>query len=128
MIKPAIATLTAFRNGDFSVAITLADSNGPIDLTGFVARMQVREREGATGNPLVAVTESSTIAGSVISYIDRAGGKLEVLIKKADWSAIPAVESNLARNFAWDLLLKDATDFECPYLRGPFAFNEGVTQ
>lgn len=82
---PAKHNLYIYRGATFSEAITWKDENAtPIDLTGFTARMQMRETVEASMPFLSLTTENGGIA------LGGAAGTINILATAAATSAITA--------------------------------------
>lgn len=128
-VKPGCLTLVAARNGTFRQDFTFADDNGPLDLTGWTGRLQVRAAPGAAAVLMDVSSAAPTGAGSQILFIDPASGVLEVYIGNGDLVALPA-GSPVATpaQFAYDLVLTEPGGDFAPFLQGGFLVTEGVTR
>ena len=82
---PAKHNLYVYRGATFSEAITWKDENAtPIDLTGFTARMQMRETVESSTPFLALTTENGGI------QLGGAAGTINILATAAATSAITA--------------------------------------
>ena len=82
---PAKHNLYVYRGATFSEAITWKDENAtPIDLTGFTARMQMRETVEASTPFLTLTTENSGIT------LGGVAGTINILATAVATSAITA--------------------------------------
>lgn len=132
-VIPGVLTLIAARNGSFRIDLNLTDDAGPLDLTGYSARMQVRASPGAVPAYLDINSTSPSSNGSQLAFLtDATSGVtciLEVYISNADLIALPAgspVASPV--NLAYDIVLTEPGGDFAPYLQGAFLVTEGVTR
>lgn len=80
-------TITIDAGATWNLTVIYKDSAGvPVDLTAYLARMQVRKRSRAPGAPLVSLTESSGIA------IDPLNGRLDLSIDAPTTRLLPEGE------------------------------------
>lgn len=83
--------ITVVRGTDFYLPILyITETEGyryPVDITGYTAKMQIRQTVGSEGTPLA---EISTDNGYIV--IDGPSGKIELVMSKAITSAIPPGE------------------------------------
>lgn len=84
-VHPAKHNLYVYRGATFSEAITWKDENAtPVDLTGFTARMHMRETMEASTPFLTLTTENNGIT------LGGAAGTINILATAAATSAITA--------------------------------------
>lgn len=128
-VIPGALTLVAARNGSFRKDFTFSDDDGPLDFTGWSARMQVRASPGSTPAFLDINDASPSPYGSQILFIDLTGGQLEIYISITDLGMLPSGNpvSNPA-SFAYDLILTEPGGDADPFLQGAFIVTEGVTR
>lgn len=117
--------LEAWSNVSFpNDPIVLYDSNGPIDLTGCTARMQVRTPDGAllidVSGPSEDGIEFSGVAdGGIVIHIE-----WQRLYDA--WSA-SALRAGSSADLVYDLVVTDPSGLEQARLEGRFRIRAGVT-
>lgn len=105
------------KGEDYSKIWYLKDSSrNTIDLTGYTARMQVRETYSSTSTVLDLTTENG---GIVITALE---GKIELVVANATTSAITANKG------VYDLELIDASSKVSKLVRGTVRFPDEVTR
>lgn len=127
--SPGVLTLIAPRNGIFRQDFTFADDSGPLDFTGWSARMQVRAGPGSTPAYLDVNSSAPTPNSSQILFTDPTNGVLEIFLSNGDLVTLPSGSpvANPA-SFAYDLVLTEPGGDFAPYLQGAFLLTEGVTR
>lgn len=86
MTTPGAYALTIYQGATFELRVIWQDSNrAPINLTGYTARMQIRERLSATTTLANMTSENGgiTLGGST--------GTIDLLLTAAETAAINAV-------------------------------------
>lgn len=87
MSKPAKRNLELYQGSTWEqVVLVTTDADGlvPMDLTGFQARMQVREEIGSAD-----VVLDLTPANGRIAVVNPAQGAIQILVSAADTAALP---------------------------------------
>lgn len=91
------------------------ESNQPIDLTGYTAKMQARPSAQAEDPPSFEKTESDGIT------LGGAAGTIDVLLAPADTDQLNA-------NQVWDIQLTSPTGFVTTLAGGAFSITRDVTR
>lgn len=114
--------ITAPRNADYQASYTF-----PVDysLSGFVARLQVRDTPGAaTAYFTVTTTPNANLSAFVIT-----GRYLVLTIRKEDLQLIPEATPVYDDAVAsYDIILTDLSGIEHYFLGGAFIVPAGVTE
>ncbi len=129
-VIPGVLTLIAPRNGVLRFDAPFTDDQGPLDFTGWTARMQVRTSPGSVPALIDINSTAPNANGSMLSFIDPpSGGILEVFISNRDLNTL-AVGSPVSSPaaFAFDVVLTEPGGDFAPYLQGAFLVTEGVTR
>jgi hypothetical protein len=114
--------INAPRNADYQASYSF-----PVDysLSGFGARLQVRETAGAS----TAYFTVTTTANANLSLFTITGRFLELLIRKEDLQLIPeATPVYDDAVMAYDIVLTDPDGIEHYFLGGAFIVPAGVTE
>lgn len=106
----ATADLNVQAGATWTERITYRDSTTglPIDLTGYSARMQLRERVDATVVDLEITTANGRLA------VTPAGGQIDLLVAAADSAALAV--NNVATKYAYGLEIYKPAAGEDPEL------------
>ena len=115
MSYPAEYKITARQGSTFSKTLTWIVARDPVNLTGWTARMQVRE---SVDSPTVAL-EATTSNGRIT--LGGAQGTIEITISAAD------MEDMEAGNYVYDLELVSGSEVTA-ILAGRFTVNAEVTR
>ena len=130
---PGNLPLALRRNAPESLRLVLQDSVGPIDLTGYSVKLQLRLYPGAPGDALL------TLASPLVSGIDMSAAATGAV--ELNWpmfaSAIAALPTTAELGdpskptidtFAYDLLVTDTEGQQQVILEGPVNLSFGVTR
>jgi hypothetical protein len=115
------------QGATFDLPLTYRDPAGtPVDLTGYTARMQVREAPASS--VLVEFNSDLTangfifITGSAENREDGANGNIRILLSSANAAALPRFQGR------YDLELEDATGYVIRLLEGQFRVEPEITK
>jgi hypothetical protein len=97
-MEPAKIDLTIYQGATFRKSLVWKSDGVVVDLTGYTARMQIRESIDATDSLLDLTTENDRI---VITEVE---GKVELVISAADTAALSFVSG------VYDLELVSGTE------------------
>ena len=114
MLYPANKNMTIYCGKDWQQEIWIMDEDGNnVDMTGYSAKMQLRETEEYT---------SALIVEFSISWIDQTAGKLKASLTDTQTSAI-----SQAVGF-YDLTFTDSAGISLPWLIGQMDINGSPTE
>lgn len=132
MFNPAQLDLTVWRNAPFPDGADdqwrVSENGAPMNLTGLSILMQVRQYQGAAGDPYVDLTVGSS--GDHIEIVDAEGGVFVLHISQETLEAMPVPllsPSNKTVAFSWDLKIGPAGE-EAVYAFGSFILVTGVVR
>jgi hypothetical protein len=133
MIDPGTLDLLVLRNAPRPIVIQFRG----YDFTAATFALQVRSRRGATGDPLISLTNQTagTQGLSVVVTEDAAGtdvSDLTIQIDEATIDALLPAASNGQKAgtdvvLAWDLIITGGGLGKVRWLEGKFIIREGVT-
>jgi len=126
---PETVTLTGRRNAPFVEEYEFADEGGqPLDFTDCSVAMQLRLYAGASGSPLISLTDTDGTDGRAY-FNDPTDGVLSVTIAEASLNALPARASTDTReSFYYDLLITWPDGLTECLMEGQFILKAGVTR
>jgi hypothetical protein len=127
MADGALLTFGVQRNEDYSRLWrfrALGDTDG-IDITGWTFSFRVNSAAGLSGMPLLEVSSTETLNGSVLRVTDAVHGDLTVIFKQADVAALPGRPSDIVP-FAFNMLATDGAGIRRANVRGLFIVEPGV--
>ena len=104
------------QGSTFNLQLTYEIEDVPVDLTGYTARMQVREKHTSTRKVLDLTTENGGLATG------GAAGTIEILVSESDTTAITA------KDYVYDLELVSSSDIVTRILEGKFLVTPEVTR
>jgi hypothetical protein len=84
-LAAAVYKLLIEQGSTFRLRLQLSDEGGPVDLTGYLARMQIRETLDSP-QPLYELTTPDQDAGGIT--IDGPAGTIDLLISDDDTAAL----------------------------------------
>ncbi len=114
MINAAVYNLNCLQGATFSKRFTLFLDNVPVDLTGYTARMQVRESyDSATTVLSLAVGSGITLGGTA--------GTIDVAVSNTATAAIEAAQ------YVYDLELDSGSSVD-RWLQGSWIVSPEVTR
>ncbi|MCY1167132.1 hypothetical protein D9M73_70890 [compost metagenome] len=117
MTSPGAYALTIYQGATFQLRVIWQDSNRvPIDLTGYTARMQIRERLAATTTLANMTTENGGIT------LGGAAGTIDLLLTAVETAAISAIRG------VYDLELVSPTGVVSKVLADEVDFVKEVTR
>lgn len=115
MIAPAAHDITCYQGATFDYSLTYKTNGTAVNLTGYTARMQVRETYDSTG------TVFSLTSGSGIT-LGGTAGTIELNISAADTAGAAHGQ------YAYDLELVSAGTTVTRLMEGYFFINPEVTR
>lgn len=116
MALAATYGFTADQGATFNQVITWKDSaNAPIDLTGYTARMQIRQKVSSSV-ALALTTENGRIT------LGGAAGTIDLLVSSTDMTALPSGP------YTYDLELVSGSGIVSRLLMGTFVVRSEVTR
>ena len=118
MQTPALLDLTCYQGASFNYDLTWKLNNVPVDLTGFSARMQVRETYDST-----AVTFALT-SGSGITL----GGTAGTIYLEASPTATALLDGTPNTQYVYDLELVSGASAVTRLVQGRFFIDPEVTR
>lgn len=130
MFEPAVVPLEAYRNGVLRTQFTMVKDSGPMDLTGYELKMQVRQKPGSE---VLAAASSSGPSddGSVITIISPTTGVFEVFMSNLDFADIQLPSNFTAGDalvISYDILFKVPVSGDLlPLVKGSFKIYAGIT-
>lgn len=122
-------TLYAFRNRDFAPTINVDYEGAELPLTGATVSMQVRQYQGAAGDPLL---EDADVDFTDIAHPTREGWRrltLEPRFDRADLAAMPGQnqpDPGDPQTFDHEIKITYADSEQDSLGMGPFVLSAGV--
>jgi len=130
-ITPATYDFVVYRNGDVRQDVTINVDAVALDLTGYVARLEVRPSlTDATVAAIIDINSTTPTAnGSTVSFPDAVNGVLQIFIDDQDMFAFALSKAKSgAHAYVYDLILTAPGGDVDPYLAGSFTVHNGVTR
>lgn len=131
-ITPATYNFVVYRNGDVRQDVTIKVNGTELDLTDYVAELQVRDSltDSAVAPRLAIDSDTPTVHGSQIAFPDPENGVLQIFIDNLDMETLPLAKAKTGEHvYVYDLLLTQPAGGDVdPYLSGNFTVHNGVTR
>lgn len=118
MQAPGWLDLVGYQGASFDYSLTWQTGGTPVDLSGYSARMQVRETVDST-----AVVLSLT-AGTGITL----GGTAGTIFLEASAATMAAIDAQASNQFVYDLELVSGAGYVTRLLEGTFTVSPEVTR
>ncbi len=120
--KASTYSMSLTRGSTWTESFTYTDAAGdPIDLTGFVARMQIRTLAGRTGLSTAdtLVMELASDGGSPRLFITPAEGKIDLVVAAADTASLSPLNQPIRHVYELELVDTNTTpNTIIPFLAG----------
>jgi hypothetical protein len=130
MTTAANRTLKGRRNAPFEWRFQVMSGLTPIDLTGYIFAMQLRQY-GAAAAVLIDLAMTSVEGAKGIRIADAAQGRIHIVIPEADINSLPGVHVpavNAAQAFSYDIRVIPAGGLPSVWIEGDFIVQPGVTK
>jgi hypothetical protein len=119
--------ITLEQGATFDLPLTYRDPAGiPVDLTGYSARMQIREAPDSAVlvefNSALTANGFILLAGSAEDREDGANGNIRILLSSANATALPRFAGR------YDLELDDGSGYVIRLLEGQFRVEPEITK
>lgn len=117
---PKRRDLDVYRGDTLSIPFRISDESGPLDLTGYTIRAQVRKTR----------LSSTAEAEFLVVVTDAADGRFSLVMAASVVATIPCGEtpaSSASRHY-WDVQLTDADDVTTTTHAGAFVLSADVTR
>ena len=129
MITPATVTLTALRNvGMAPEEFAFTEGGLPLDLTGYTARLQVRQYGFQAGDPMIALDQVSAL-GEGLFFIEPKAGRLVIQIAPETLDTLPPPgKAGASVRYVYDLVLTGPDGIAEVWMEGDFIIQPGKTR
>lgn len=124
-MKPSREPLLARRNAPYSEAFNFSEGGVPLDLTGAVARMQVRLYGAA---PFDALIDLDTVTEDLTEGLQIVDGTITPFIAEDSLAALPKGLPGQPTTFLYDLVVTLPGEVAEVWREGPFIVKPGVTK